>query len=215
MSSQAAADGPRFGGVRAPTPRLAPAEEEKLTPRQRELLDVLEELAVEGGFAELTMAELAARMNCSLRTLYGLAPSKDALLLAVIDRRLHRIGRAAREAITPSMNALEALRTYLSAATTAVGPTTEAFARDLAAVPGGAKMTRAHGNYVIAITRRLLDRAVEEKLIEKVDTAALALVLGGLGGFFARPEVIPLLEGSPKATSDAIMEILIRGLERG
>ena len=52
-----------------------------------------------GGFATLTMAELAARLNCSLRTLYALAPSRDELVLVVVDRNLWRVGRAARDAV--------------------------------------------------------------------------------------------------------------------
>ena len=202
-------------GLRAPQPLMPPETERRLTARQREVLDALESLAVGDGFAELTMAQLASRVGCSLRTLYGLARSKDALLLTVIDRRLRRIGRAAVAAIKPEMDALEALRAYLEAATAAVGPTTEAFARELAAVTGASRLAREHGHYVIAITQRLLERALEEDLIQPVDTGALALVLGGLGGFFSRPEIIPLISGSPKQTSDAIMEIILRGLERG
>lgn len=216
MSAEASARAVgRLPGVPAPKPLLAAEAERALTPRQREILDALEELAVEDGFAALTMAQLAARVNCSLRTLYGLAPSKDALLLTVIDRRLHRIGRAARAAIRPEMDALSALRAYLEAATLAVGSATEGFARELAAVPGAARLLNAHASYVIAVTRQLLDRARGEGRIRPVDTGALALVLGGLGAFFSRPAVIPKLEGSPKQTSDAIMEILLRGLERG
>ena len=62
-------------GVRAPKPLLAPEAERRLTPRQREVLGELEDLVVRGGFAELTMAEIAARLGCSLRTLYGISPS--------------------------------------------------------------------------------------------------------------------------------------------
>jgi len=205
---------PRLAGVRAPQRLLPPGIERALSKRQREILDRLETLAVQDGFAELTMAQLAAVVNCSLRTLYGLAPRKDTLLLLVIDRRLHRIGRAAMHAIEPGMDPLTALRAYLEAATTAVGPATESFARKLAAVPGAARLTTEHGNYVIAVTQRLLERARDEGLIQPVDTTALALVLGGLGGFFSRPSVIPRLEASPKDASDAIMAILLRGLAR-
>ncbi len=200
--------------VRAPRP-LLPAEVERgLSRRQREILDALETLAMQDGFAELTMAQLAARVNCSLRTLYALAPRKDALLLTVIDRRLHRIGRAAMAAIEPDMDALTALRAYLEAATIAVAPTTEAFARKLATVPGAAEITNAHANYVTAVTEHLLERAVAERQIDPVDTGALALVLGGLGLFFSRPRVIPRLQASPKATTDAIVAIVLRGLAR-
>ncbi|MEM7412768.1 MAG: TetR/AcrR family transcriptional regulator [Myxococcota bacterium] len=202
-----------FAGVRAPKRLLPEAAERKLTERQREILDELEAAIVEDGFAGLTMAQLAARMNCSLRTLYGLAPSKDALQLMVMDRRLHRIGRAAMTAVAPDLDALSALRAYLQATNLAIGPTTETFARSFDAVPGADRLMNQHGNYVIAVTRTLLDRAIEAGQIQPVDTGALALVLGGLGGFFARPQVIPLIAGSPQHTADAILEILIRGLE--
>ena len=198
----------------APAPRpLLPAEvERRLSERQREILDALEALAMQDGFAELTMAQLAARVNCSLRTLYALAPRKESLLLMVIDRRLHRIGRAALTAIEPGMDALTALRAYLEAATTAVAPTTEAFARQFAAVPGAARLTQAHANYVTAVTEQLLERAVSERAIAPVDTRALALVLGGLGAFFSRPRVLAQVAGSPKTTADAILAIVLRGL---
>ena len=216
MSAQAAPARrpPAVAGVRAPRPLLPSDVERALSNRQREILDALEALAMQDGFAALTMAQLAARVNCSLRTLYALAPRKDALLLMVIDRRLHRIGRAAMAAIEPDMDALTALRAYLEAATVAVAPTTEAFARKLATVPGAEELTNAHANYVTAVTERLLERAVAERQIEPVDTGALALVLGGMGAFFSRPAVLPRLQGSPKATSDAILAIVLRGLAR-
>jgi AcrR family transcriptional regulator len=200
----------------APAPRpLLPVETERtLSDRQREILDALEALAIQDGFAALTMAQLAARVNCSLRTLYALAPRKDALLRIVIDRRLHRIGRAAMAAIEPGMDALTALRAYLEAATAAVAPTTEAFARQFATVPGASHLAQAHANYVIAVTEQLLERAVSQRSIEPVDTRALALLLGGLGAFFSRPGVLPLLQASPKATTDAIVAIVLRGLSR-
>jgi AcrR family transcriptional regulator len=200
--------------VKAPRPLLPAAAERKLTPRQREILDELEALALEEGFAEQTMAELAARIGCSLRTLYGLAPSKDELLLAVVDRRLRRIGRAAASAIEPDMDPLTALRAYLEATNHAVGPNTEAFAREFASVPGGARLVNDHANYIIAVTERLLERAVDEGQVAPLDTGALALVLGGLGSFFSRPQVRRLTRGSPKQTADEIIQVILRGLGR-
>jgi AcrR family transcriptional regulator len=214
VNAAAASPGNLLAGLRAPR-RLLPVEVERaMTARQREILDALELLVVQDGFADLTMAQLAARVNCSLRTLYGLAPRKDALLLTVGDRRLHRIGRKAMAAIEPDMDALAAVRAYLMAATTAVGATTEGFARRFAAVPGANRLIREHGDYVVAVTRRLLDRAVDEGAIARLDTGALALVLGGLGAFFSRPEIIPRIQASPKATADAIMDLVLGGLER-
>ncbi len=205
----------RFPGVRAPKPLLPPETERQLTSRQRQVLDALERLVVEEELADLTMAEIAAKVNCSLRTLYGLSPSKDELLLTVVDRRLHRIGRAAIGSLDPSLSPLDALRAYLQAANQAVQPTTASFARDFAAVPGAVRLLDAHEGYVMAVTQSLLDRAVAAGEIQAVDTAAIAHVLGGLGREFARAELVSALAASAKDTADAVTAIFLRGLEAG
>jgi len=205
----------RVPGVRAPKPLLAPETERRLTTRQRELLDELEELVTTHGLAELTMAEIAARVNSSLRTLYGIAPSKEELVLTVVDRRLHRIGRSAIGSLDASHSPLSALRAYLQAANEAVQPESVSFARELASLPGAQRLLDAHENYVMAVTLSLLDRAVAEGEIAPVDTTSVAHVLGGLGREFARPEVAAAAAAPPKATADAIAEVILRGLERG
>jgi AcrR family transcriptional regulator len=205
----------RFPGVRAPKPLLSPDTERRLTARQLQLLDELEELVTAGGLVELTMAEIAARVNCSLRTLYDISPSKDELVLTVVDRRLHRIGRAAVESLDASQTALEVLRAYLRAANVAVQPEAVLFSQNLADLPGAKRLLDAHENYVIAVTQSLLDRAAAEGQIEPIDTASLAHVLGGLGREFGRREVADVAAASPKETADAIAEIILRGLARG
>jgi AcrR family transcriptional regulator len=205
----------RFPGVRAPKPLLPPDVERMLTERQRQVLDELEVLVAGEGLAELTMAEIASEVNCSLRTLYGISPSKDELLLTVVDRRLHRIGRKAHEALDASLSALDALRAYLHAVNEAVQPTTVSFARDFAGLPGAKRLLDAHEGHVIAVTQSLLDRAVAEGEIAEVDTASVAHILGGLGREFAHPQVAEAAKASPKATADALAEIILRGLEAG
>ncbi len=197
--------------VRAPRPVMERETELRLTARQREILDELGAL-FEKGFADLTMADLASRLNCSLRTLYGLAPSRDELVLTVVDLNLRKIGRSAVAAIKPDMVPLDAVRAYLGAATVAVSSTTEEFARDLADMPAGRRLNREHSDYLVAMTRCLLDLAVERGDIGHVDTAAVARVVAGLGGDFASPEVMPTLRSSPKEAADAVVEIVLRGL---
>jgi AcrR family transcriptional regulator len=203
----------RFPGAPAPRPLLAPEAERRLTPRQREVLGELEGLVVRGGFADLTMAEIAARLNCSLRTLYGIAPSKDELVLAVVDRRLRRIGRRAIAAVDASEPPLAALRAYLRTVNEALQPTTVAFAREFAGVPGAQRLLDAHEGYVVAVTRSLLARAVAQREIPAIDSAALAHVLGGLGRELSRPEVAEsAIASTPKEAADAITDIILRGL---
>jgi AcrR family transcriptional regulator len=203
----------RLAEVPRPRPVLDRERERKLTHRQRELLDRMEHLFA-GGFADLTMAELASRLNCSLRTLYALAPSRDELVLISVDRQLWRIGRMAREAIVDDLAPLEAMRAYLEAATLAVSGWSDAFARDLARMPAAQDLAASHTAYLFEVTRSLLDLAVERgDVASQVDTAAVAWTLAGLGRFFARPDVVHTLASSPKHAADGVVDIVVRGLE--
>jgi len=199
-------------GVRAPKPLLSREAERGLSARQLELLDELETQLLREGLAELTMAEIAGRVGCSLRTLYGIAPSKDELLLTVVDRRLHRIGRAAIEKLDASKSPLDSLRAYLRTANEAVQPETAVMSVDLVRVAGASRLFDAHEAYLTAVTQNLLDLAVEQGQIPTVDTAAVAHVLAGLGREFARSEVADVAVASPKDTADAISELILQGL---
>ena len=197
--------------VPAPEPVLSREREAALTDRQREILDELGRI-FDKGFVDVTMAELASQLNCSLRTLYGLAEGRNELVLMVVDRNLRKVGRAANRAIVDDMSALDAVKAYLSAATIAVQDTTPEFADDMATIAEGLAMNAAHSEYLIDVTRALLDVAVEWGEIGPVDTAAVARTIAGLGREFARPAVLPTLATSPKDAADAMVDLVLRGL---
>jgi len=203
----------RIRAVPRPEPVLSRERAAQLTPRQRELLDELTML-IRDGFSHLTMADLARHLNCSLRTLYGLAPSREELVLMAIDRNLWSIGRRARAAGIDDGEAdpLTSLCSYLAAANVAVSEATPAFARDLATMPGGAALQHAHNEYLVAVTREVLDDAIDRGDIAPVDTSAVARVVAGLGAVFAQSEVIETIEGSPRQAANQLVDIIVRGL---
>ncbi len=207
----------RLRAVPAPRPVLDREREAQLTERQREVLDQLGTV-FDDGFVEHTMADLAARVGCSLRTLYDLAPSRDELVLTVIDRNLRRIGRAAVESMEPDMAPMEAIRAYLRAANQAVASTTPAFARDQAATPATHRLATAHSDYLVAVTRALLDLAVERGELgnrdgSPIDTAAVAHVVAGMGAMFALPGHIEAIDSTPREAANAMVDVILRGLE--
>ena len=204
----------RIRAVPVPRPMLSRDDVRRLTDRQREILSQLGALFADG-FEHLTMAEIAGELGCSLRTLYGLAPSRDELVLTVVDVHLWRVGREAMAAIDPDLAPLDAVRAYLSAATVAVNGTTEAYSRDLAAMPAARRRNGDHADYVVAVTRTLLDWAVERGDIAPVDTAAVAQTLAGRAQDFIRPEVMATLASSPKAAADEVVDLILRGLAAG
>ena len=203
----------RLREVKPPPAILNRERERRLTDRQREILDKLGEM-FDAGFADLTMAEIAARSNCSLRTLYSLAPSRDELVLIVVDRNLWRVGRSAREAITPMMEPLEALQSYLEAANGAADGLTEPFARDLDSMPAALRQGDLHTGYLVEMTRCMLDLAVERGEIPDVDTAAVARVMARLAVELSRPEVMVTLQTTPKQAADSVIGIILLGMRR-
>ena len=179
------------------------------------VLDATDSLLARFGYRKMTVEDIARAAGIGKGSVYLHFGSKEELVLAIVDRRLRRIGRAAIASLDASLAPLEALRTYLQRANEAVQPEAIAFAEELDALPGAKRLLDAHEGYVIAVAQSLLDRAVSEGEIEPVDTASVAHVLGGLGREFARPEVAEVAEASPKATADAVTAILLRGLSRG
>ena len=203
----------RIRAIPRPEPVLSRERAAALTSRQRELLDELTTLANDG-FSHLTMADLAARLNCSLRTLYGLAPGRQELVLMALDRNLWSVGRTASAAVDPAAERgpLAAIKAYLAAANQAVSLTTPAFARDLSSVPGGPRLSNAHNDYLVAVTAELLDAAVESGEIEAIDTYVVARAMASLGQLFSGADVIDTLSCSPKDAADHVIDVILVGL---
>jgi hypothetical protein len=72
----------------------------------------------------------------------------------------------------------------------------------------------AHQDYLLAVTKGLLDAAVTRGDIAPIDTAAVARALSRLGADFARPEVLGTIHSSPKDAADLVVDLVLRGLER-
>lgn len=185
-----------------------------MSTRQLAILDELERLLLGGSFSTITMAEMAATVRCSLRTLYELAPSKDQLVVTVVDRMLWRIGRRAARAIEAESVPLDALRGFLSATTDAVRDVTSAASFDLAATPGALAVAERHERYLVGVIEELLAAAVDDGSLRDVDIGALAVVLAGLGATLASTAAQARLRTNPKVAADEITEVLLRGLQR-
>lgn len=76
---------------------------------------MLEEIILSGGFARLSVGELAERLSCSKRTLYELAPSKNELVLKVIAEFFARIRREAAASVAASSDPADQIFVYLQA----------------------------------------------------------------------------------------------------
>ena len=75
------------------------------------------------------------------------------------------------------------------------------------------KMIDYHEDYIISFTKELLDEAIVQKEIKKIDTQALALLLGGIGRDFAKDSNVKKLSDTPEKSANSITEIILNGIK--
>ena len=150
------------------------AVEAALTRRQAELLDQLEAIFLQEGFAGFTLEDLAVRLHCSKSTLYALAGSKEQLSLRVI-RHFFRKATDAVEAqtVTESDPALR-VTAYLSAVARALAPAGPAFHRDLDAFAPGREVYERNTALAADRVRELIGEGVSSGRFREVHPALIA-----------------------------------------
>ncbi|MEM1333965.1 MAG: TetR/AcrR family transcriptional regulator [Actinomycetota bacterium] len=191
----------------APRPLLSRTAEARLGTRHREVLDAIEAIFVERGFAQFTIADLASRIGCSRRTLYELAPSKDQLVLVVLDRFLHRKGRNALDAIDPEDPVAEQIRSYLAGGVEFGWE--HRFGDDLADDAAARRLVDVHYRFVMTVVQRLLDRGVERGEFRPVDTQIAAATLTGAALFISEPTVLDEFTLPHRAVVDRIVDLVV------
>lgn len=172
----------------APRPLLSRTAERRLGDRHREVLDQIEQLFVERGFADITIARIAAGVGCSRRTIYEIAPSKERLVLIVIDRSMHRLGRAALAAVDPDAPLLDQLRQYIEGGIDL--HRRAGLFEDLADHAPARRLVDRHFRFVMTVVERLVTLGVERGEFEPVTPAVVAAVVAGSSMYLTQPELV-------------------------
>lgn len=176
---------PKTGSWDLPTPRYASPPEirpgahtnKRLSPRGQAVLGQLEDLFLAEGFTRFTVGDLAARLRCSLRTLYDLAPSREELVVVVLDRMLQRLGHEAEEEARRQHARIDQLYTYMNVVGQGLGRSSAKFTVDMQQTPAVQRVFDAHGAYAILLIQALIERAVVEGQFRPVHAGFAAELL--------------------------------------
>lgn len=199
---------------RRPRPLLSQRAEAQLGQRHREVLDDLESLFLREGFSGLSVRELAAHVGCSRRTLYEVAPSKDELVLIVLDRFLHRVGRDALDSIDTSQSFAEQITAYFLGGVE-LQRLTHVFGEDLADDAAARRLFDRHYGFVMAVTEQLVADGVAAGEFRSVEPAVVAGVLAGTGMFFHQPDVQSDSGLDLQHAIDGALELVVRSIRAG
>ncbi len=185
---------------------------ERLSARQEQVLDVVEAVFLSRGIRAVRMAQLADEASCSRSTLYELAPSKEALLLLVVDRVMRRIsagGAAAIEHETLPADRIRAMLMSGAADFGALGP------RFLEAVREHPPTRMLFDRWVargLLVLEQLIEQAVSSGEFRPVNAEVIAEAIFGVVLRFTDPNVI---RSGPRRFSDRLAEtvdVLLDGL---
>ena len=94
---------------------VAPARR-RFSARQEQVLQVIERILLREGIRGIRMGDLATEAGCSRSTLYEIAPSKEDLLLLVLDRMMRRMSARGADAIATAGTNVDGMAAMLTVA---------------------------------------------------------------------------------------------------
>ncbi len=169
-----------LASISVASPGAARLRARPLTPRQEAVLDDLERLVLREGFRDLTVGDLAARLNCSRRTLYELAASKDDLVVLVIRRYFEGFmarGLAAAARHRKPGRQLEALASGIVEELAGLG---EQFSRDVVTTPRTAEVVAELAARFVEAVNGIVEHGVETGDFRRVNPRLVGEAMLGI-----------------------------------
>lgn len=182
--------------------RLGPASPSR---RAEQLLDELEEIFLSEGFHHLSIAELATRLRTSRRTFYELAPSRDELVLVVLDRIFHRMGRQAHDEMAGIADPLDRVEVYLASALPDMRRMSERFSDDLDRQPSAQRLFAEHVRYGTAVVGDMVQEAIDAGRAHDFDAYFVSQMLDAM---FERVYTLTYRRGTSLSPEESLREVL-------
>jgi AcrR family transcriptional regulator len=135
--------------------------------RREAVLDALEMIFQKRGFREVTIGELAGRLQCSRRVFYEIASTKEGLFLLVLDRLLRRVRRLGDEALNLADPADRFAR-FLEPGFTQRPHAGTAFFADIDSLPAARRLLERHQRERVEGVRQILEDGVRVRRFREV-----------------------------------------------
>jgi len=160
-----------------PTKKPHNSNSAPLNKRSKETLDALETLILAKGFLRLNVSEIAARLKCSKRTLYELAPSKKMLVLRAMDNFFSRIRQEADHVTDNTLDPERQVYEYLQVGVRAAERLSQAVIADSDEWEPARTLWREHINLRIIGMCRIIDNGIKVGVFRKVSSVFVAEIV--------------------------------------
>ncbi|MFZ1114924.1 MAG: TetR/AcrR family transcriptional regulator [Propionibacteriaceae bacterium] len=149
----------------------------RLTSRQLHLRDALVDLVLAQGFSHLTMDDFAAQLNCSKRTLYALAASKEQIAVLAVRQFFKRATEQVEAAIARTRAPANRVTRYLEAVAEELRPASRAFRDDLANFRPATEIYEQNTLTAARRVRELIDEGTKAGAFRRVHAAFVSEVV--------------------------------------
>lgn len=177
--------------------------------RERKLLDELGELFLAEGFNRVTMANLAARLRISPRTLYRIAPRKPELVERVIEWVFHRLEERWLAAMAEASDWADRLAACLCKGAPVAG---SAFWYDVEEDPAARRVHERHREKVTATLSRVLEEGMRSGRFREVPLRFLVEVITSAQRRFCDPATAGELGVSHAEAAGYLADVILKGI---
>ncbi|MBB1255844.1 TetR/AcrR family transcriptional regulator [Streptomyces alkaliterrae] len=182
--------------------------------RRSELFEELVTLLISEGFAQFTLDDLAARLRCSKRTLYGLAGSKEQLVRAAVVHFFRRATGRVEAALAAESDPAARLAAYLRAVAAELAPASPRFFDDLAAFEPAAEVYDRNTRAAARRVQELIEEGTAAGAFREVHVAFAADVIASVMVRIQRRQVAAATGLSDAEAYAHLAELLLHGLNR-
>ncbi|MDX3233185.1 TetR/AcrR family transcriptional regulator [Streptomyces sp. ME19-01-6] len=182
--------------------------------RRSELFASLVALITKEGFARFTLDELAARLHCSKRTLYGLAESKEQLVRAAVVHFFRAATERVETALAAERDPAARLPAYLHAVAAELGPLSPRFFDDVAEFGPAAEVYEHNTRAAARRVEHLIDEGVAAGVFREVHVAFAADVITSVMVRIQQRRITAATGLGDAEAYAELAELLLRGLAR-
>lgn len=180
--------------------------------RQKELLAELEALFFASGFRTITVDEIAARLKCSKRTLYEIAPSKQELFILIIESWLERIRHLGLQGALQHDDPERRIVAYLEPGVIESRPASRQFLQDLQSYRPALALLEAHQTQRTNVLMEIIEDGIRRGRFKAFHSALVAEIFLAAVNRINEPAMLERSGVEFSQAFDELFRILTTGL---
>jgi AcrR family transcriptional regulator len=180
--------------------------------RRAELLDDLVALVLAEGFATLTLDDLARRLRCSKSTLYGIAASKEQLVVAAVKRFFQRATATVEVRAAETGDHRVRIGAYLLAVAEQLQPASTRFFTDVAAFPPARDIYERNTRAAAGRLQEMVAAGVAARELRPVDASFVGAAVASVMNAIAAGQITALTGLDDAAAYRELADLVVAGV---